>query len=215
MTNLRSEIKKQISIKGMNYSKFSDLAGMNRSVFSLILNSESPKPISLKQLEQIGRALGHNKGWMFEAYIDECFYGGRPNRSRIEPFLIRCAEMNRIDYIKKVLHRLPKDARQSDILFDIAERLYSKEHIESSLTIYSFIVEEGKSCLDRIAICHFRIFWHSIGNISEKNLRAILRFEPFFEMIPFEYKLDASMRLINLYISMDKREKIKFYRYVI
>ncbi|CAM3296881.1 MULTISPECIES: DNA-binding protein [Saccharibacillus] len=209
---LRSEIEKGIAGMGMNFSEFGEWSGINRGIFSAILNSNPPKPISLNQLERIGRALGREDGWMFEAYINECFYDGRPNRRRVEPFLLRCAALGRNECIEEVLSRLLEDLRQLDTIFDIAEALYASGSTKESVVFYRCIVQNEKyHQSERLAISHYRLFRAALGEDNEQNLRAAIEFEPFCEKLPDHHRLDGLMKLVNVYLSMDKRAETKKY----
>lgn len=209
---LRSEIEKGIVGMGMNFSEFGERSGINRGIFSAILNSNPPKPISLNQLEKIGRALGHNEGWMFELYIDECFYDGRSNRRRIEPFLIRCAELGRIDCIGKVLSRLLEDLRQLDMIFDIAEALHTNGSVQESVIFYQCVVQNEKyHQSERLAVSHYRLFRAALGDDNERNLRAAIEFEAFCEKLPDHHRLDGLMKLVNVYFSLDKYVEFEKY----
>lgn len=209
---LRSEIERGIAGMGMNFSEFGEWSGINRGIFSAILNSNPPKPISLNQLERIGKALGHEEGWMFELYIDECFYDGRPNRRRVEPFLIRSAELDRIDCIEKVLSRLLEDLKQLDMIFEIGEALHTSGKIKESAVFYQCIVQNEKyHQSERLAVSHYRLFRAALGEDNERNLRAAIEFEPFCDKLPDHHRLDGLMRLINVYFSLDKRAEEEKY----
>ncbi|MDO3409469.1 DNA-binding protein [Saccharibacillus sp. CPCC 101409] len=203
---LRSEIERGIAGLGMNFSEFGEWSGINRGIFSAILNSNPPKPISLNQFERITKALGHPEGWMFEQYIDECFYDGKPNRRRVEPFLIRCAEMGRLDCIEIVLSRLLEDLKQLDTIFEIAEALYTADKVEQSVVFYECIVQNEKyHQSERLAISQYRLFRAALGEDNERNLRAAIEFEPFCDKLPDHHRLDGLMKLVNVYFSLDKR----------
>ncbi|GGN95779.1 hypothetical protein [Saccharibacillus kuerlensis] len=213
---LRSEIEKGIADMGMNFSEFGEWSGINRGIFSAILNSNPPKPISLNQMERIGRALGHEEGWMFERYIEECFYDGRPNRRRVEPFLIRCAELGRVECIQAVLSRLLEDLRQLDMIFEIAEALYEGGKVEESVVFYRCLVQNEKyHQSERLAVSHYRLFRAALGEDNEQNLRAAIEFEPFCERLPDHHRLDGLMKLVNVYLSLDKRPEAKKYSHLL
>jgi len=209
---LRSEIERGIAEMGMNFSEFGEWSGINRGIFSAILNSNPPKPISLNQLERIAKALGHEQGWMFDLYIDECFYDGRPNRRRVEPFLIRSAELNRIDCIQKVLSRLLEDLKQLEMIFEIGEALYTSGKIKESVVFYQCIVQNEKyHQSERLAVSHYRLFRAALGEDNERNLRAAIEFEPFCDKLPDHHRLDGLMKLANVYFSLDKYGEAETY----
>ncbi|CAM4304907.1 helix-turn-helix domain-containing protein [Saccharibacillus endophyticus] len=209
---LRSEIERGIAEMGMNFSEFGEWSGINRGIFSAILNSNPPKPISLNQLERIAKALGHEEGWMFDLYIDECFYDGRPNRRRVEPFLIRSAELDRIDCIEKVLSRLLEDLKQLEMIFEIGEALYTSGKIKESTVFYQCIVQNEKyHQSERLAVSHYRLFRAALGEDNERNLRAAIEFEPFCDKLPDHHRLDGLMRLFDVYFTLGKLEEAEQY----
>lgn len=196
----------------MNFSSFGELSGINRGIFSAILNGSPPKPISLNQMEAISRAFGKPEGWMFDLYIEECFYDGKPNRRRIEPFLIRCAELGLKDCIREVLSRLLEDLKHVSMIFDIAETLFTMGKMQESLIFYECVVENEKyHHSERLAISHYRIFRAAIGENSEQNLRAALRFEPFCGKLPDHHRLDGLLQLTNVYYSLERWEIAEHY----
>ncbi|MEJ8304489.1 DNA-binding protein [Saccharibacillus sacchari] len=209
---LRSEIEKGIAEMGMNFSEFGEFSGINRGIFSAILNSNPPKPISLNQLERITKAFGQEEGWMFELYIEECFYDGRPNRRRVEPFLIRCAELERNDCIEKVLSRLLEDLKHLDMIFEIGETLYTSSKVKESVVFYQCIVQNEKyHQSERLAVSHYRLFRAALGEDNERNLRAAIEFEPFCDKLPDHHRLDGLMKLVNVYFSLDKYDEAEIY----
>lgn len=211
-TLLRIEIEKKIAASGMTLAEFSVRSGVNRGIFSAILRPESPKPISLNQLEKIGEGLGQPPDWMFEAYADECFFGGKPNRRRIEPFLVRCAELDRTDCIEAVLDRWMEDPRQLEHVFELAEDLYTRGQTIQSLTFYRRVVRDEKyHQSERLAVSQYRLFVASIGEDNEQNLCAAIEFEPFCDKLPDRYRIDGIMRLYDIYLTLGKINKAEYY----
>ncbi|QDH20935.1 DNA-binding protein [Saccharibacillus brassicae] len=209
---LRSEIENGIAELGMNFSSFGERSGINRGIFSAILNGTPPKPISLNQMEAITRAFGKPEGWMFDLYIEECFYDGKPNRRRVEPFLIRCAELGRTDCIREVLSRLLEDLKHVSMIFDIAETLFTTGRKQESLIFYECVVENEKyHHSERLAISHYRIFRAAIGEDNEQNLRAALRFESFCGKLPDHHRLDGLLQLTNVYYSLERWKTAEHY----
>ncbi|OWR31918.1 DNA-binding protein [Saccharibacillus sp. O23] len=202
---LRLKIKEEILRSNNNFAEFSRRSGVNRGVFSLILNPSSPKPISLNQLETIGKALNKESGWLFELYVEECFFNGKPNRRRVEPFLIRCAELGKPDCINQVLIRLKEDSKYVDMVFDVAEKLYLDGKIMQSVCFYEFVVHNVENIRsETLSISHYRLFTASISQEQEKNLSAMIRFEPHCDTLPIHYQLAALMKLIDLYFSFNE-----------
>lgn len=209
---LRSEIEKGIAELGMNFSSFGELSGINRGIFSAILNGSPPKPISLNQMEAITRAFGKEPGWMFDLYIEECFYDGKPNRRRVEPFLIRCAELGRTDCIREVLSRLLEDLKHVSMIFEIAETLFTSGQVQESLVFYECVVENEKyNHAERLAVSHYRIFRAALGEDNEQNLRAAMRFEPFCGKLPDHHRLDGLLHLTHTYYALGRWTETEIY----
>lgn len=74
---IRSTIETELKQRGYTFSSFSKISGINRGTFSTMLNSNPPKPISVRQMDLITKALGYPEGWLYELYIDECFHEGK------------------------------------------------------------------------------------------------------------------------------------------
>ncbi|CAM3351399.1 MULTISPECIES: tetratricopeptide repeat protein [Saccharibacillus] len=209
---LRSEIENGIAELGMNFSSFGERSGINRGIFSAILNGTPPKPISLNQMEAITRAFGKPEGWMFDLYIEECFYDGKPNRRRVEPFLIRCAELGRTDCIREVLSRLLEDLKHVSMIFDIAETLFTTGRKQESLIFYECVVENEKyHHSERLAISYYRLFHAALGEDNEQNWRAAMRFEPFSGKLPDHYRLDGLLKLANVYLLLERWTEVELY----
>ena len=173
--SLRHLIKSEMKQRKMSLSMLANHSGINRGALSKTLNSQPPDPMPFNQLEQITKVFGEPEDWLFEYYIDECFYHGKPNKRRVEPFLIRCGEVGRKDCIDTVLARLVEsEFESSDILFDVAEYLYTSGNVEATLNIYETIIQHEKSKdSEKIAISHYRLFRARLSDKHEVNRFAI------------------------------------------
>lgn len=199
-TTIRLEIEKGIRQKGHSLSSFGKQAGINRGIISGILNGNPPKSISIRQLDLMAEALGHAEGWMYEYYVDECFINEKADWRRIKAFLLRCTEIGRYDCIKEVLDRLMEDLNNTISIFGLAEELYAEGKVQESLPFYECVIENEKhQHSERLAISHYRVFRASIGDNTEKNFRAVIRFEPYRNRLPENLMLDALLQLGNVY----------------
>ncbi len=59
---IRSKIETELKQRGYSFSGFSKISGINRGTFSTMLNSNPPKPISVRQMDLITKALGYPEG---------------------------------------------------------------------------------------------------------------------------------------------------------
>lgn len=199
-TTIRLEIEKGIRQKGHSLSSFGKQAGINRGIISGILNGNPPKSISIRQLDLMAEALGHAEGWMYEYYVDECFINEKADWRRIKAFLLRCTEIGRYDCIQEVLDRLMEDLNNTISIFGLAEELYAEGKVKESLPFYECVIENEKhQHSERLAIAHYRVFRASIGDNTEKSLRAVIRFEPYRNRLPENLMLDALLQLANVY----------------
>lgn len=199
-TTIRLEIEKGIRQKGHSLSSFGKQAGINRGIISGILNGNPPKSISIRQLDLMAEALGHAEGWMYEYYVDECFINEKADWRRIKAFLLRCTEIGRYDCIQEVLDRLMEDLNNTISIFGLAEELYFEGKVQESLPFYECVIENEKhQHSERLAISHYRVFRASIGDDTEKSLRAVIRFEPYRNRLPENMMLDALLQLGSVY----------------
>lgn len=202
---LRLDIEKEIAKQGLNFSTLSEKSGINRGVFSAILNSRPPKPISFHQLDTITKALDMPPGWLFDEYVGECFYEGKPNRRRIEPFLLACSELGRTDLVRDVLKRMLEDLKYVPFVFEKGEELFMSEKLAQSVPFYESVVEHEKHQRSvRLSVSQYRLFLARLGEDGEENLKAAVQFEPFRSLLPNRIKLDALLRISNLYYELGK-----------
>lgn len=202
---LRSAIEKEMAAQGHNFSTLSEKSGINRGVFSAILNSTPPKPVSFHQLATITEALNMPPGWLFDEYVGECFYDGKPNRRRIEPFLLACSELGRTDLVRHVLERLLEDLKYVPFVFETAESLFMAAKFAQAVPFYEIVVEHEKHQHSvRLSVSQYRLFRARLSEDGEENLKAAVQFEPFRGLLPVWLKLDALLRLGNLYYELGK-----------
>ncbi|MCQ4088073.1 helix-turn-helix transcriptional regulator [Saccharibacillus sp. JS10] len=207
---LRSTIEQEMARQGHNFATLSEKSGINRGVFSAILNSSPPKPISFHQLATITEALNMPPGWLFDEYMSECFYDEKPNRRRIEPFLLACAELGRTDLIHCVLKRLLEDLKYLPFVFETAECLFMSGKILQSISFYEVVAEHEKHQHSlRLCISRYRLFRARLGEDGEENLKLAVQFEPFREFLPISLKLDAQLRISNLYYELGKYTELE------
>ncbi|WP_438348698.1 DNA-binding protein [Paenibacillus sp. FA6] len=211
-TTIRAEITNYLECNGHTFSSFGQTSGINKGVISAILNNNSPKPISVRQIDLITKGLGYAEGALYDLYVEECFFNEKPNGRRISAFLIRCAELGKEDCIAEVLSRLMENLIYVALIFSIAEKLYMSEMMKESIIFYQCVAEHEKyQHSERLAISQYRIFRASLGLDSEHNMEATLQFVSYRKRLPENYHLDALNQLMNIYYTMDKYEKVEQY----
>ncbi|MET3210927.1 UNVERIFIED_CONTAM: transcriptional regulator with XRE-family HTH domain [Paenibacillus sp. PvR008] len=204
---IRSKIETELKQRGYSFSSFSKISGINRGTFSTMLNSNPPKPISVRQMDLITKALGYPEGWLYELYIDECFYEGKGHWKRIKPFLLRCVELGRQDFIQKVLSRLTEDLSYVPTIFELAEELHKAGKEKGTVPFYECVVENEKYYhSERLAISQYRLFCYSLNNDLENNRQQATKFAPYRKNLPENYQLDALLKLANVYYQVNDCE---------
>ncbi|AIW42564.1 MULTISPECIES: hypothetical protein [Paenibacillus] len=204
-TTIRSEIEKELKLGGYTFNSFGQATGLNRGIFSAMLNGNPPKPISVRQMDLITKAFNYPEGWLYDLYVDECFYDGRPHWKRVKPFLIRCVEVGNLRCVEKVLSRLMEDLNHIPTIFALAEELYEGGKLQEAIPFYECVIENEKyQHSERLAISHYKLFRAKIGENTELNLKAAIRFEPFRFRLPECHQLDGLLHLTNIYSSLHK-----------
>lgn len=200
LTTIRSEIEKNLSRSGHNLASFAKICGLNRGSLSAILHGNPPKPMSLGQIDAIIKAFGFPDGWLYPLYVDECFNEEKVSRRRVEPFLIRCAELGKQQCIDDTLSKLLEYPKSLDIVYSIAEKLFNKGKIDESMFFYKVVAEnESDSYSERLAISHFRIFMSVKAIVdTDEKLRGVITFGPFRGRLPENMQLDGLLRLTQL-----------------
>lgn len=208
---LRSAIKQNMRRLGYNFSVLSEKSGVSRGALSLIFMGSTSRrsPMSFRQLTKITAALELQEGTFFDLYVDECFFDGRPSRSRIEPFLQRCLELGYPEYLEQVLDRLDGDPRYLPLIFRIAENGFKQKETKpliGRLYEYLLLYYENRHSIEK-AICHYRLFLLRLSEDEENNSRELNTFAPYRNNLPDELKMEALLVMGSLsYSRMDADE---------
>ncbi|MGG1617623.1 DNA-binding protein [Paenibacillus sp. NRS-1782] len=211
-TTIRSEIEKELKLGGYTFNSFGQATGLNRGIFSAMLNGNPPKPISVRQMDLITKALNYPEDWLYDLYVDECFYDGRPHWKRVKPFLIRCVEVGNLRCVEKVLSRLMEDLNHIPTIFALAEELYEEGKLQEAVPFYECVIENEKyQHSERLAISHYKIFSISVSENLETNLEAVLRFIPFRNRLPVDFQLDGLLKMANIYYYLHQWKEAERY----
>ncbi|AWV36220.1 DNA-binding protein [Paenibacillus sp. FSL R7-0048] len=212
LTTIRSEIEKNLSRSGHNLASFSKICGLNRGSLSAILHGNPPKPMSLGQVDAIIKAFGFPEGWLYPLYVDECFNDEKVSRRRVEPFLIRCAELGKQNCIDETISRLLESTKPLDIIYSVADKLFNKGKVQESMFFYKIVVEnESDSYSERLAISHYRNFKFLQTLDMEEKLRAVISFSPFRGRLPENLQLDGLLMLTQLCFALRRWEEMEIY----
>ncbi|OMF34747.1 helix-turn-helix transcriptional regulator [Paenibacillus peoriae] len=204
---IRAELEQFLQQEGLTLSQFGQIAGMNRGMVSAIVTGN--KSMSVNQLDLITEAIGLPEGHFYDLFIENYIIDHPPNMRRIEPFLFRCAELDKLDAIRRVVGAIMDNLLYSPKLFEIAETLLAQGRNAAALLLYEGVAEAEKyQHSERLAICQYRIFTIQIGDDQSQNLSAATIFEVFVERLDEIDQLDALKDLANVYRSLRKWDKV-------
>ncbi|MFW9331747.1 transcriptional regulator [Paenibacillus polymyxa] len=204
---IRAELDRYLQQEGLSLTQFGHIADMNRGAVSAIVTGN--KPLSVNQLDRITEAMGLPEGHFYDLFIENYIIDHPPNMRRIEPFLFRCAELDKLDAIRRVVGAIMDNLLYSPKLFEIAEELLSQGRNAAALLLYEGVAEAEKyQHSERLAVCQYRIFTIQIGDDQSRNLRAATVFEVFVERLDEIDQLDALKDLANVYRSLRKWDRL-------
>ncbi len=204
---IRAELEQYLQQEDLNLSQFGQITGMNRGIISNIVTGN--KSMSINQLDRITEAMGLPEGHFYDLFIENYIIDHPPNMRRIEPFLFRCAELDKLDAIRRVVGAIMDNLLYSHKLFEIAETLLAQGRNAAALLLYEGVAEAEKyQHSERLAICQYRIFTIQIGDDQSQNLSAATIFEVFVERLDEIDQLDALKDLANVYRLLRKWDKV-------
>ncbi|AWB47090.1 transcriptional regulator [Paenibacillus sp. CAA11] len=192
----------------LTITQFSKISGINSGTLSRILSGS--KPISMEQLERITFAMGLEESHFFSSYIDECFSFSAPNWRRLRPFLLRCAELNRLDCIEQVVDNLLDNLAYAPSLFEVAEELFEQKKYEAAALLYKGVsASEKYQHSERLALCQYRLFVTTLGGDLDANLEAAILFEAYVDRLDELDQLEALRRLAHVFGAAHKWKKVE------
>ncbi|MGO4788926.1 helix-turn-helix domain-containing protein [Paenibacillus sp. 2KB_20] len=205
-TTIQSELDVHLKKTGLTINQFAERSKINSGTLSTII--KGVRPIAMQQLDRMVSAMGLPEGSFYELYADECF--AYPlNWRRLKPFLYRCAELDKLELIQKVVRYMTDNLAYVPMLYDTAEDLFNQGKNSAASIIYESVAESEKyQHSERLALCHYRLFTISLGHDQEKNLRAATKFEEFVERLDEVDQLDALKDLANVYCSLRHWSKV-------
>ncbi len=167
------------------------------------------RPVSVQQLDRITVAMGLPEGHFYDLYIENYIIDLPPNMRRIEPLLYRCAELDKLEAIRRMVGHIMDKLMYSPRLYQIAETLFSQRQHAAALLLYENVVEVEKyQHSERLAICQYRIFTIQVGDDQSRNVKAAAVFGAFVERLDEIEQLNALKDLANVYRSLRKWDKV-------
>jgi transcriptional regulator with XRE-family HTH domain len=206
-TTIRSFIEDYIRKQGYTLQYFADISGVNAGTLSAII--KGTRPIAMAQLDLITQGMKLEEGHFYEIYGAECFVESAPHWRRLEPFLQRCAELDKLECIQRVIQQVTDDRSYISELFEMAEGMIERGQKNAARMLYECVAEcEKYQHSERLALCQYRIFTLSLGQDQHENLRAAVHFEPYINRLDEERQLDAIRELANTYNGLCHWDKV-------
>ncbi|MDP4099318.1 transcriptional regulator [Paenibacillus sp. P96] len=207
ITTIRSEVEKFMEDEKLSLSDLGRKTGLNVGTLSSIITGG--KIMALNQLDRITALMKLPEGHFYDLYIQDNIAAAQPNWKRLKPFLFRCAEMNKLDFIQRIAGKLLDKVVYSPVLFDAAEELLQEGKKDAAAILYeSVAVTEHSQHSERLALCQYRLFTIRLGDDQTKNLQAAAQFELYVERLDDIIQLDALKDLANVYRSLRKWDKV-------
>ncbi|MEK4850311.1 helix-turn-helix transcriptional regulator [Paenibacillus sp. FSL H7-0756] len=204
---IRDQLALYLSQKGMPINQFSGQSGINSGTLSRILSGH--QPIAMNHLERITKAMDLPEDHFYSLYVDECFYFSSPTWRRLRPFLVRSAELGRLDCVEQVVQNLLENLVYAPMLFEVAEGLFQEGLWQAAELLYKNVsVSEKYQNSERLAICQYRLFRIAIGDDQTRNLQAAHLFECYLDRLDEADQLDGLKHLAHVYVSLNKWLKV-------
>lgn len=203
---IRDEIWAFLSGQKMTINKFAVMSGVHSGTLSRIMKGQ--QAMAMNHLERITRTMGLAEDYFYSKYVDECLYDSAPTWRRLRPFILRSAELGRLDCIERLVQSLLDNLMYGPLLFDLAEELFQQGKQQASAILYENVgASEKYQHSERLALCQYRLFELSLGDDPQKNLIAATLFESYVTRLDEAHQLDALRQLLNIYYSLHHWQK--------
>ncbi|WP_025704290.1 helix-turn-helix domain-containing protein [Paenibacillus graminis] len=204
---IRDALATYLSQQGMSIHQFAGQAGINSGTLSRVLKGQ--QPIAMSHLERITKGMELPEDHFYTLYVDECFYYSSPTWRRLRPFLLRSAELGRLDCIEQVVQNLLENLTYAPMLFEVAEGLFLEGLWQAAELLYKNVsASEKYQNSERLAVCQFRLFRIALGDDQTQNLQAALLFECYLDRLDEADQLDGLKHLGHVYGSMRRWHKV-------
>lgn len=208
ITTIRSYLQQYLSSNQLSMNQFAILAGMNVGTISNIISGK--RPIAVQYLDKLIKVMQCDSAFLYDIYIKECFEQESPDWRRLGPLLRRCAELEKLNYVEKIVKNMLDNLNYIPLLFNMAEQLRLDGKKEAAILIYECISEsERNQHSERLALCQYRLFMLKLGEDQVNNLIVVTSFEPYIERLEEEYQLDAINQVINILLSLRRWKSVE------
>lgn len=208
ITTIRSYLQQYLSNNQLSMNQFAILADMNVGTISNIISGR--RPVAVQYLDKLIKVMQCDSGFLYDIYIKECFEQESPDWRRLGPLLRRCAELDKLNYIEKILKNMLDNLSYLPLLFDMAEEFRQQGKKDAAILLYECISEsERNQHSERLALCQYRLFMLKLGEDQVNNLIVVTSFEPYVERLEEEYQLDAINEVINIHLSLRRWKSVE------
>lgn len=203
------QLKDYLSGAEVTLKQFSDICGINAGTLSAMLSGQ--RQISMHNLDLLTRGMELAEGSLYEVYLEDCLLGSSLDWRRMGPFILRCAELDKLDCLERLVHALADHLAYIPLLFDTAELLWNEGKLGAAAVLYLCVAQcEKYQHSERLALCRYRLFTMELGNDQESNLRAAAWFEEYVERLDEYYQLAAVKDLADVYASLHRWDRVQF-----
>lgn len=207
--NIPEVVEHFLEQNNMNIYALSKITKINRGIISDALNESRHKTFSLAQVDILTKAMNLPEGALYNYYVDDCI--AAIHWRRVQPFLMRCAELSRFDCLERILPALVEDIKNITWIFTTAEDMYNAGYTEAAAMLYQYITEvERSSFSEKLATSYYRLF-KIYRSSDEKGFQAAMQFIPYRHRLPIAYSMDGLIMLADAHAIRGKWEDVAFY----
>ncbi|MDU2240449.1 MAG: helix-turn-helix transcriptional regulator [Paenibacillus sp.] len=207
-TTVRQELENYLRRTEMTLQQFSEISGVNPGTISAMLSGY--RQISIHNLDLITEGMGLEEGALYEIYLDECLHGVPLHWRRLGPFLQRCAELDKLDCLERLVQAVADRLPYMPLLFELAEQFLGEGKRTAAALLYHCVAEcEKYQHSERLALSRYRLFTIRLGEDQEENLRAAVLFEDYVDRLDEGIQLDAVKDLADVYASLHQWDRVQ------
>ncbi|WP_150276007.1 transcriptional regulator [Paenibacillus tepidiphilus] len=204
---IRDELFAYLDKESITVNKFAEITGIHSGTLNRVMKGE--QAFAMIHLEKVTKTLGLAEDHFYNKYVDECLYTFAPTWRRIRPFIERCAELERLDCIERLVQGLLDDLAYAPMLFELAEELFDQKKWQAAAILYENVaLSEKFQHSERLALCKFRLFTINTGDDPKQNLIQAALFEPYVDRLDEGYQLEAIKSLLNINGALNQYHKV-------
>lgn len=203
---IRDELWAYLAQEDLSINRFAALSGIHSGTLSRIMKGR--QAMAMSHLERITQTMGLAEDFFYSKYVNECLYDSAPTWRRLRPFILRSAQLERLDCIEQLIHGLLDNLVYAPLLFDLAEELFQQDKHQAAAIIYENVAASEKyQHSERLALCQYRLFVMALGDDPQQNLIEATLFENYVNRLDEAHQLDALKQLLHVYYSLHHWEK--------